>query len=47
MPLALYDTDCVFVTEGPWKGARGEFLRTPDGRIAWLRASRIYERQAE
>jgi CubicO group peptidase (beta-lactamase class C family) len=34
------------VLDGPAKGAKGEFLRGPDGRIAWLRWSRIRARQA-
>jgi CubicO group peptidase (beta-lactamase class C family) len=47
-PLAFYATDRVLVTEGPMKGGRGEFLRSPDGSIAWLRASgRLHARQEE
>jgi hypothetical protein len=36
-PLAFYGPDRVMVPDGPSKGARGEFLRGADGRIAWLR----------
>ena len=47
-PLAFYSKDCVFVTDGPMKDRRGEFLRNADGRIAWLRAGgRLHARQKE
>ena len=37
--------DLVFVPEGRFKGAKGQFLRGPDGRIAWLRlGSRAHAR---
>ena len=36
--LAFYDTDRVFVEEGPLTGTRGDFVRGDDGRIAWLRS---------
>jgi CubicO group peptidase (beta-lactamase class C family) len=34
---ALYAEDRLVVLEEPMKGDRGEFLRNPDGGIAWLR----------
>lgn len=37
-PLAFYDADRVFVPEGPFKGAYGDFLRDGEGRIAWFRS---------
>ncbi len=37
MPVALIGPDRIMITEGPYKGIRGEFLRDQDGRIAWLR----------
>jgi CubicO group peptidase (beta-lactamase class C family) len=37
MRMALYDQDRVIVLDSPMKDARGEFLRAPDGSIAWLR----------
>jgi CubicO group peptidase (beta-lactamase class C family) len=37
-PLAFYVADRVFVSEGPFKGARGDFLRDGEGRIAWFRS---------
>lgn len=39
--------DRFIVLDGPAKGAKGEFLRHPDGSIAWLRWSRIRARQAQ
>ena len=36
-PLAFYDADHVFVPEGTFEGARGDFVRDADGRIAWFR----------
>jgi CubicO group peptidase (beta-lactamase class C family) len=36
-PVAFYQPDRLFVSEGPLKGTQADFLRTPDGRIAWLR----------
>jgi hypothetical protein len=38
--------DRWMVIDGLSKGAKGEFLRGPDGRIAWLRWSRIRAKQA-
>lgn len=36
--LAFYDTDRVFVEEGPLTGTRGDFVRDDNGRIAWFRS---------
>ena len=36
-PLAFYDADRVFVPEGTFEGARGDFVRDGEGRIAWFR----------
>jgi CubicO group peptidase (beta-lactamase class C family) len=36
-PIAFYERDRMVVPEGPAKGTEVEFLRGPDGRIAWLR----------
>jgi len=36
--LALYDTDRLFVEEGPLTGSRGDFVRDDEGRIAWFRS---------
>ena len=36
--LAFYDTDRIFVEEGPLTGTRGDFVRDDDGRIAWFRS---------
>jgi CubicO group peptidase (beta-lactamase class C family) len=41
-PAAFIGPDRVVVTGGLMKGRMGEFLRGPDGRIAWLRSSRIH-----
>jgi len=42
---ALYAEDRLVVLEEPMKGDRGEFLRNPDGRIAWLRlGGRVHAR---
>ncbi len=46
MRIGFFDKDRWIVLDGPAKGARGEFLRNPDGSIAWLRWSRIRARQA-
>jgi len=44
---ALYAEDRLVVLEEPMKGDRGEFLRNPDGRIAWLRlGGRVHARLA-
>jgi CubicO group peptidase (beta-lactamase class C family) len=37
MPVALYAPDKLVVTEGPAKGARGDFGRDAAGNVAWLR----------
>jgi CubicO group peptidase (beta-lactamase class C family) len=37
-PLAFYDADRVFVPEGMFEGARGDFVRDREGRIAWFRS---------
>ena len=36
-PVAFYERDRLFVSEGPMKGGEAEFLRGPDDRIAWFR----------
>jgi CubicO group peptidase (beta-lactamase class C family) len=44
--LALYAPDRVIALDGPLQGARGEFLRNPDGKLVWLRiVSRIQRRE--
>jgi len=35
--FALYEEDHIVGLEEPFKGALGQFLRNPDGSIAWLR----------
>jgi hypothetical protein len=43
--LALCGDDRVIALDEPFKDARGEFLRGPDGRIAWLRiGGRVHAR---
>jgi hypothetical protein len=43
--LALCGDDCVIGLDEPFKDARGEFLRNPDGSIAWLRiGGRVHAR---
>ena len=43
---ALCGTDAILVLDEPLKGLRGEFLREPDGQIAWLRAGgRVMRRE--
>ena len=37
LPVAFSERDRLFVTDGPLKGSEAEFLRGPDGRIAWFR----------
>ncbi len=37
MSLALCEKDRLLVLDGPFKGARGEAIRKPDGSIGWLR----------
>lgn len=42
----LYEEDRVFVPDGYYKGTKGEFLRNPDGSVAWLRfGGRIIRKQ--
>jgi CubicO group peptidase (beta-lactamase class C family) len=44
--LAFRDPDRVLGVDAPFKGARGEFLRDPEGRVTWLRwGGRIHARQ--
>lgn len=43
--LAFIGDDRCIVLDGPMKGRRGEFLRDNEGRIVWLRSSRLYARQ--
>jgi CubicO group peptidase (beta-lactamase class C family) len=41
--LAFYDTDRIFISEGPLSGSYGDFVRDDDGRIAWFRSGgRLY-----
>jgi CubicO group peptidase (beta-lactamase class C family) len=45
-PLAFYDRDRVYVTEGPFKGTQSEFLRNAEGRVAWYRTGgRVLQRR--
>jgi CubicO group peptidase (beta-lactamase class C family) len=45
--LAFYDTDRVFVEEGPLTGTQGDFVRDGDGRIAWFRSGgRLHARRS-
>ena len=37
MHVAFYAADRLFVTDGPFKNEVAEFLRAPDGSIAWFR----------
>ena len=37
MPLVVYEGDRVRITDGPYRGAHGEYLRDADGRVAFLR----------
>jgi CubicO group peptidase (beta-lactamase class C family) len=37
MPVAFHERDRLFVPEGPLTGLEAEFLRAPDGSIAWFR----------
>jgi hypothetical protein len=44
--LAFYDEDRVVVTEGPFRGSYGDFVRDADGEIAWYRSGgRLYAAQ--
>ena len=46
MTLALCDKDRLLVLDGPYKDARVDTIREPDGSIGWLRASgRIHKRE--
>jgi CubicO group peptidase (beta-lactamase class C family) len=36
-PVAFHEPDRLFVPEGPLTGIEAEFLRAPDGSIAWFR----------
>ena len=43
--LALCGADHVIALDEPLKDSRGEFLRNPDGSIAWLRiGGRVHAR---
>lgn len=42
----FYGPDRLILVDGPYEGAKAEFLRGHDGRIAWLRMGRVYARQA-
>ena len=45
--LAFYDTDRVFVEEGPLTGTQSDFVRDDDGRIAWFRSGgRLHARRS-
>ena len=35
--VAFFAEDAIMALDPPWTGGRAEFLRAPDGRIAWLR----------
>ena len=42
---ALYGENLLIGLDEPMKGTRGEFLRDPDGAVAWLRlGSRAHKR---
>lgn len=46
-PVAFFGEDAIVATEGPLKDLTAEFLRNPDGSIAWLRlGGRLYRREA-
>ncbi len=46
--LALCGDDQVIALDEPHKDTRGEFLRNPDGSIAWLRlGGRVHAKQLE
>jgi hypothetical protein len=43
--IGLIDTDRIAMVEPAFKDIQGEFIRNPDGAIAWLRwGSRIHRR---
>ncbi len=45
-PARFYATDHAVITEGPFAGARVDFLRNADGQVGWLRiAERVHARQ--
>jgi hypothetical protein len=47
MSLALCEKDRLLVLDGPFKDAKADIVRKPDGSIGWLRASgRIHARKA-
>jgi hypothetical protein len=47
LAVDTYDADRVVALDPPLKGAHGEFLRNPDGSIAWFRwGGRIARRQS-
>jgi len=37
--------DRMILIDGPYRGAKAEFLRNPEGAIRWLRMGRVYARQ--
>jgi CubicO group peptidase (beta-lactamase class C family) len=44
--LAFYGADLVVVPEGRFRTVRAQFLRGPDGRVAWLRqGGRVHRRE--
>ncbi len=46
--VAFWDADKIIALDEPFKGSRGEFLRNPDGSIAWFRfGSRVHARLSE
>jgi CubicO group peptidase (beta-lactamase class C family) len=46
MSLALCEVDRLLVLDGPYKDAKMDIVRLPDGKIGWLRASgRIHVRE--
>jgi hypothetical protein len=46
-PVAFYERDRLFVSDGPAKGLEAEFLRGTDGEIAWFRVGgRVMQRIA-
>jgi hypothetical protein len=45
-PVDFYSDDNVMTLAGPLEGAKGEFLRDPEGGIAWFRfGGRLYRRR--
>jgi hypothetical protein len=43
--LAFTGTDQIIALDEPQKGMRADFIRGADGRIIWLRTSRLHRRQ--